>query len=126
MFREIVRKKQILSEEECISILKETKRGVLSVNGDNGYPYGMPINHYYDDGTQYEGDWFLTFRSVIVFGTVEFIEDRETVYEISRRLSYKFTDDREYIEKEVSQSGPRTLMFAVTIENMQGKRVTER
>ena len=158
MFREIVRKKQILSEEECISILKETKRGVLSVNGDNGYPYGMPINHYYDeetgklyfhggmfghkidamrndpkvsfcvydDGTQYEGDWFLTLRSVIVFGTVEFIEDRETVYEISRRLSYKFTDDREYIEKEVSQSGPRTLMFAVTIENMQGKRVTER
>lgn len=48
-FREIVRKKQILSKEECIAILKEEPRGVLSVYGLEGYPYGMPINHYYDE-----------------------------------------------------------------------------
>ena len=48
-FREIVRKKQALSKEECIAILKEEKRGVLSVYGLEGYPYGMPINHYYDE-----------------------------------------------------------------------------
>ncbi|WP_341443195.1 pyridoxamine 5'-phosphate oxidase family protein [Eubacterium oxidoreducens] len=41
--------KQQVPEEECIEILKNTKRGVLSVIGDDGYPYGMPINHYYNE-----------------------------------------------------------------------------
>lgn len=49
MFRELIRKNKQLSEEECIAILKEQKRGVLSVNGDDGYPYGMPLNHYYNE-----------------------------------------------------------------------------
>lgn len=35
--------------EECISILKKEKRGVLSLKGDNDYPYGMPMNHWYND-----------------------------------------------------------------------------
>lgn len=55
MFREMRRKKQQLTKEECIRILKEQKRGVLSVTGDNGYPYGLPMNHYYNenDGNLY-------------------------------------------------------------------------
>ena len=40
---------RMLSEAECIDILKSTKRSVLSVIGDDGYPYGMPINHYYNE-----------------------------------------------------------------------------
>ena len=55
MFRELVRKNKALSKEECLSILEEQKRGVLSVIGDEGYPYGMPLNHFYDkeDGKLY-------------------------------------------------------------------------
>ncbi|MBO6055267.1 MAG: pyridoxamine 5'-phosphate oxidase family protein [Oscillospiraceae bacterium] len=55
MFRELQRKKQQLPMEECIRILKEEPRGVLSVLGDDGYPYGMPMNHYYseEDGRIY-------------------------------------------------------------------------
>ncbi|MBQ5994819.1 MAG: pyridoxamine 5'-phosphate oxidase family protein [Clostridia bacterium] len=55
MFRPLLRKKQALSEEECLRILKEEKRGVLSVIGDEGYPYGMPLNHWYceEDGRIY-------------------------------------------------------------------------
>lgn len=49
MFRPIRRIKQQLSQEECISILKNEVRGVLSVLGDNGYPYGIPINFYYSE-----------------------------------------------------------------------------
>lgn len=49
MFRELVRKKQQLPEGECIDILKKELRGVLAVNGDDGYPYAMPINHYYNE-----------------------------------------------------------------------------
>ena len=48
MFREMRRKKQQLSEEECRQILEKAKRGVLSVSGDDGYPYGLPLSHYYD------------------------------------------------------------------------------
>ena len=44
-----------LPESECLEILKNEKRGVLSVLGDDGYPYGMPMNHYYceEDGKLY-------------------------------------------------------------------------
>ncbi len=47
MFRELMRKNQQLSIEQCIEILKSETRGVLSVMGENGYPYGMPMNHFY-------------------------------------------------------------------------------
>jgi len=55
MFRELVRKKQQLTYEECIGILKNEMRGVLSVLGDDGYPYGLPIDHWYneEDGKLY-------------------------------------------------------------------------
>ncbi|HAE15318.1 MAG TPA: 5-nitroimidazole antibiotic resistance protein, partial [Erysipelotrichaceae bacterium] len=77
-------------------------------------------------GTHIDGQWFLTFRSVIVFGKMELIEDPEIIRDLSRKLSYKFTKDEEYIEYELEHSGPRTLMYALTIENMCGKRVNER
>ena len=55
MFRELTRKKQELSRDECLKLLTEEKRGVLSVCGDMDYPYGMPMNHFYnaDDGCIY-------------------------------------------------------------------------
>ena len=51
MFRKMRRFKQQLTAEECVAILKREKRGVLSVIGDDGYPYGMPLDHYYDEGS---------------------------------------------------------------------------
>jgi len=41
--------KQAVPEEECKKILTEEKRGAFSVIGDNGYPYTIPINFYYDE-----------------------------------------------------------------------------
>lgn len=157
MFREMLRKKQQLSETECIDILKAQLRGVLSVLGDDDYPYGMPINHFYneqdgklyfhggkkghkidamkhhdkasfcvcDEGYRKDGEWALNIRSVIVFGRIEFIDDKETVYRISEELSRKFTDDDEYIRKEIERSGPGTLMFALVPEHITGKIVNE-
>ncbi len=49
MFRDLIRQNKKLSMEECVHILKTEKRGVLSVNGDSGYPYGMPMNHWYNE-----------------------------------------------------------------------------
>ena len=47
MFREMLRKKQQLTQDECITLLNHEPRGVLSVLGDEDYPYGMPMNHFY-------------------------------------------------------------------------------
>jgi nitroimidazol reductase NimA-like FMN-containing flavoprotein (pyridoxamine 5'-phosphate oxidase superfamily) len=47
MFREMRRFKQQIPNEECIEILKSEPRGVLSVLGDEGYPYGVPLDHWY-------------------------------------------------------------------------------
>ena len=49
MFREMRRFKQQISEEECIGILKAQPRGVLSVSGDDGYPYGFPISYWFNE-----------------------------------------------------------------------------
>ena len=55
MFRNITRIKQQLPREECIRLLQQQPRGVLSVLGDDGYPYGLPIDHWYnsEDGQIY-------------------------------------------------------------------------
>ncbi len=157
MFRDMIRVKQQLSNDECIKILKNELRGVLCVLGDDDYPYGLPINHYYceedgkiyfhsgkkghkidaicrhdkasfcvyDEGFRKEGEWALNIKSVIVFGRIEIVEDREKIYDIARRLSLKFIDDEEYIEKEIERIGFATLMFALVPEHMTGKLVCE-
>ena len=49
MFRKMRRFKQQISDEQSKELLKKTKRGILSLAGDEGYPYGIPINFYYDE-----------------------------------------------------------------------------
>ena len=49
MFREMRRAKQQISREECVRVLKEQPRGVLSMLGDDGYPYGIPLDHWYSE-----------------------------------------------------------------------------
>lgn len=157
MFRKMNRIKQAISKEECIDILKKEPRGVLSVNGDNGYPYAIPINHYYNENDnklyfhggkhghkidsirnnnkvsfcvydsvyRNDGEWALNIKSVVVFGKAEFVSDERKMLEIVRKLSYKFTDDKGYIEEEIRNSAKNTLMFCVTIEHISGKLVNE-
>ena len=79
----------------------------------------------YDDGCRNEEDWALNFRSVIVFGHVEFVEDHDFAIQISKELCYKFTQDEKYIEDEIRHAGWRTLVFALVPENITGKRVKE-
>lgn len=49
MFRKMRRFKQQISREDCVRVLKEQPRGVLSVIGDDGYPYGIPLDHWYSE-----------------------------------------------------------------------------
>ena len=50
MFREMRRKGNALSKEETIEIFQKNTNGVLSVHGDDGYPYGVPLSYVYSDG----------------------------------------------------------------------------
>lgn len=53
MFRKIRRKDRQISAERTHEILSSENYGVLSVSGDDGYPYGVPINYAYVDGKLY-------------------------------------------------------------------------
>ncbi|MBQ7943227.1 MAG: pyridoxamine 5'-phosphate oxidase family protein [Lachnospiraceae bacterium] len=157
MFRELTRINKKLSQQECVEVLKNETRGVLSVLGDDDYPYGMPMNHWYneedgkiyfhcgkvghrqdalrkhnkvslcvyDKGYRNEGEWAWNVKSVIVFGKIAIIDDIDMIVDITTKLSYKFTQDKDYIEKEIKQSGPNTLLLQLTPEHICGKLVTE-
>lgn len=47
MFREARRKEKEISAEEAKKLLETERRGVLAVNGDDGYPYAVPVNYLY-------------------------------------------------------------------------------
>lgn len=53
MFREMRRKKQLLSHEESVEILDKGSSGVLALMGDEGYPYAVPLSYVYNDGKLY-------------------------------------------------------------------------
>jgi uncharacterized protein len=53
MFRPMRRKKQLLSDTETIVILESCTSGVLAVQGDDEYPYAVPLSFAYDDGKLY-------------------------------------------------------------------------
>lgn len=157
MFRELIRKNKQLPVEDCIELLKTETRGVLSVLGDNDYPYGAPMNHWYnevdgkiyfhcgntghrldalrkhdkvsfcvfDKGVRDEGAWAYKVRSVIVFGKVTVIDDVDIIADIVTKLSYKFTQDDEYIREEIRLHGHRTLLLQLDPEHICGKLVTE-
>ena len=105
MFRDMRRKNQLLPQEEAEAILRQGTSGVLSLLGDGGYPYGVPLSYVYHNGKLYfhcakaghkldairreekcsfcvidqdqvvPEEYTTYFRSVIAFGTVRILED---------------------------------------------------
>jgi nitroimidazol reductase NimA-like FMN-containing flavoprotein (pyridoxamine 5'-phosphate oxidase superfamily) len=53
MFREIRRKDRLIGNESGIALLEKCDYGVLSVLGDDDYPYGVPVNFVYKDNCIY-------------------------------------------------------------------------
>lgn len=52
MFREMRRKKNEISIDMAKQLLASSRRGVLAMNGDDGYPYAISVNYLYDDKAQ--------------------------------------------------------------------------
>ena len=157
MFKKMRRFKQEVSKEKCIEVLKQQPRGVLSLTLENGYPYGIPMNHWYDEETGHlyfhgakegqkidslsfnnkvsycvmdegyrEGDdWPLHIHSIIVFGQIHMIEDEKLRKKICTNLCRKFTNDEEYIQKELNTDLNRVLCLELIPDYMSGKLVKE-
>lgn len=156
MFREMRRFKQKLSEEECAELLRTVPRGVLSVCGDDGYPYGVPMDFVCADGKLYfhcakeghkldailrndkvsfcimdegyrdAGDWALRIRSVIVFGRMRVLEDAEERITRLRQLGQKYYPDAESVESEIDRDAARAVVLELTPAHITGKRVHEK
>ena len=52
MFRPIRKKKNEIDVNAAQALLQNSRRGVLAVNGDDGYPYAIPVNYLYDTENQ--------------------------------------------------------------------------
>ena len=47
MFREIRLPDRVVNDDKTIEIIKKGSYGVLSTIGEDGYPYGIPLNYTY-------------------------------------------------------------------------------
>lgn len=123
MFREMRRKNQVLSQEDCVAILNQGTSGVLAVLGDEGYPYAVPLSCVYRDGKLYfhsavsghkldairanpkasfcvigqdhivPEEYTTYFRSVIAFGVVRVMEDAAEKRKVIEALALQYAPE---------------------------------
>ena len=156
MFRKMRRFKQQLTTEECEQILRDQKRGVLAVLGDEGYPYAVPMNYVYDNGCIYfhsavaghklesiraydkgsfnvldeaqkaDDGWSYFFDSVTAFGRLREVTDPAEKTEHLRQLGNKYFPNAEMTESDIQKNGGRCAVIELKLEHMAGKHVHER
>lgn len=157
MFREMRRHRQKLSDEESTAILTRGSWGVLSLIGDDGYPYGVPLNYVYRDGRLYfhgakEGhkldamrrepkasfcvvdsdelipeEYTTYFRSVILFGRMNVVTDRERMRDIITVMAERFNPDdtAQHRNEAIEREFPPLCIMELEIEHMSGKEAIE-
>ena len=76
-------------------------------------------------GIKVEDKIGLNFKSVVVFGRIKIVEDREKTIEICKKLSEKFNFGSEYIENELKKFANVVTILELTPEHITGKLVNE-
>ncbi|MGN8968808.1 pyridoxamine 5'-phosphate oxidase family protein [Intestinimonas sp. HCP28S3_D6] len=130
MFREMRRKNQVLSHEECLAVLDRGTSGVLAVQGDNGYPYAVPLSYVYENGKLWfhcarEGhkldailrdpkvsfcvvdrdqvvplEYTTYFRSVVLFGKARVLEDPTEIRAALEKLALRYAPEDSEAHRE--------------------------
>ncbi len=151
MFHQMRRKDRQLTMEETKEILKKCEYGILSMVGENGYGYGVPLNYAYVNNAIYfhgakEGfkldslkmnnnasfcvvsqadvisKTFTTkYESAIVFGKAEEVTEEEKGMALLALIE-KYSP--EYLEEGkayIGRAAGRTHVFKIVIEEMTGK-----
>ncbi len=121
MFREMRRKKQLMSDKDTEDVLERGKSGVLAVLGDDDYPYAVPVSYIYCDSKiffhcakaghkldaieknnkvsfcvidkdQVVAEEYTTyFRSVICFGKARVLHDEAEKRKAIEKLAEKYS-----------------------------------
>lgn len=155
MFRKMRRFKQQLIEDEAVKILKNNKSGVLAVNGDDGYPYTVPLNFVYTDSKIYfhcaksghkldaikndskvsfcviaedkvDSEKLTTlFKSVIVFGKAKIMENEAEIKSEMTAFGLKYNNDINAVEKEIQREWNGLCCVEIEIEHITGKQAIE-
>ena len=155
MFREMRRNMQALTAEETAEILKRNTSGVLSLNGDDGYPYGVPLSYVYLDSKLYfhcagaghkldsilkddkvsfcvidqdqvVGEEYTTyFRSVIAFGRARVLEGAEKLRPLVELCEKYYPGHLEQTRQKAEHALKNVSIVEVTIEHMTGKTAME-
>ncbi len=119
------RKRQQLSEQESIDILKGATSGTLALTGHDGYPYAVPISYVYSEGKLYfhsamsghkidairhsdkasfcvieqddvhASEYTTYFRSVIAFGRIHIVDDETEKMTAARLLAERYNPNDE-------------------------------
>ena len=155
-FRPMRRHRQQLSREECERILGRCTSGVLALTGDGGYPYAVPLSYVYADGaiifhSAVEGhkvdairrdsrcsfcvieqdeikpaEFTTYFRSVIVFGRIQILEDDNEKVQALRLLGSRYSPGDEHgLQHEIDKSLDHVLLLRLDVEHLSGKQAIE-
>lgn len=155
MFRKMRRFGQQLSDGECTEILTRATSGVLALNGDDGYPYAVPLSYVYRDGRLYfhcavEGHkldairrsdkasfcvidqdevvperYTTYYRSVIAFGRMRVLEDDEKRQAIEWLADRYAPGETERGRREAEAAWNRLCVLEMRMESMTGKQARE-
>lgn len=147
------RTRQEISLEECEEVLKKHDYGVLSLATKEGEPYGVPLNYAYADGKVIfhgakkgmkkdmalandrasfcvvdqsdvvQKELATTYRSVIVQGRVDVIEEKDEMVELLRKMNAQLGPDltEEESEKGIEKDISIVSMLVLTPEKITGK-----
>ncbi|WP_426350553.1 pyridoxamine 5'-phosphate oxidase family protein [Alloiococcus sp. CFN-8] len=151
MFKEMRRKDRKLEPSAAEEILQKGEYGILSTIGENGYPYGVPVNYAYFNNTiafhcapeghklenlEHESKVSFTvvgntcplpekfstnYESVIVFGRVQEASEDEKE-NILLEIIKKYSPDFVDSGKDyISKSSKHSKVFKINIEHISGK-----
>lgn len=157
MFREMRRNRQALSGEEISNVLYRGTSGVLALSGDDGYPYAVPISYVYDGENIYfhcarsghkldairrnpkasfcvigqdqvvPDTYTSHFRSVIVFGQIQVIEDEAEKRAAIEKLAVKYAPEDTAAGRKDAIDGAwtRLCILKMSVDHMSGKEAAE-
>ncbi|HPU01589.1 MAG: pyridoxamine 5'-phosphate oxidase family protein [Firmicutes bacterium] len=155
MFREMRRKRQLLSDAETAAVMERCSHGVLACFGDNGYPYAVPLNYVYYNGKIYfhsakEGhkndairrnprvsfavidedkivseEYTSYFRSAIAFGEARIAEGEERLEAFAALVKKYAGDQPEEARHRVINECTQAFIIVIDIHHLTGKEAIE-
>lgn len=151
MFKEMRRSDKRLTDEEMYDIMNTAEYGVLSTIGENGYPYGVPVNFIYLNGDIYfhsaltghkldniafnhkvsfcvvkdvdliPDDFNTKYKSVIAFGDITEVQEIEKK-DLYVAFLQKFSSG--YMEsgmEYIRNAGEKARIFKISVKHMTAK-----